>query len=49
MNLAVIYDSKSGNTKMAAEWIVAGMNEVSGVEAKAFSIQSVDELTGCQG
>ena len=43
MNLAVIYDSKSGNTKMAAEWIVAGMNEVSGVEAKAFSIQSVDE------
>lgn len=43
MKLAVIYDSKSGNTKMAAEWIAEGMNGVSEVDAKAFSIQSVDE------
>ena len=43
MKLAVLYDSKTGNTKQAAEWIVKGMNEVSGVEAKAFSITCVDE------
>ncbi len=43
MKLAVIFDSKTGNTKQAAEWIVEGMNGVSGVEAKAFSIQTVDE------
>ncbi len=38
MKLSVIYDSKTGNTKMAAEWIVEGMMRVEGVEAKAFSI-----------
>ena len=43
MKLAVIYDSKTGNTKLAAEWIAAGMNKVSGIEAKSFSIDSVDE------
>ncbi len=43
MKLAVIYDSKTGNTKEAAEWIVEGMESVSGVEAKAFSIKGVDE------
>lgn len=43
MKLSVIYDSKTGNTKEAAEWIVSGMNEVDGVEAKAFSIHEVDE------
>lgn len=43
MRLAVIYDSKTGNTKQAAEWIAEGMNEVSGVEAKALSIESCDE------
>ena len=43
MNIAVIYDSKSGNTKMAAEWIAEAMNEVSEVNAEAFSIQSADE------
>ena len=42
MKLAVIYDSKTGNTKHAAEWIVAGMREVPGVEAGAWSIESVD-------
>ncbi|MCR5202621.1 MAG: flavodoxin family protein [Lachnospiraceae bacterium] len=43
MKLSVIYDSKTGNTKQAGEWIVEGMNEVEGVEAKAFSIDSIDE------
>ena len=28
MKLAVIYDSKTGNTQKAAEWIAEGMNEV---------------------
>ncbi len=42
MKLAVIYDSKTGNTKQAAEWIVAGMNETDGVEAQAFAIGAVD-------
>mgnify|MGYP002531605088 FL=1 len=43
MNLTVIYDSKTGNTKQAAEWIVEGMNQISGIEAKSFSIESIDE------
>ena len=43
MKLSVIFDSKTGNTKQAAEWIAAGMNEVSGIEARSFSIQDVDE------
>ena len=43
MNLAVVYDSKSGNTKLAAEWIASGMKEVTGIDAKSFSIQSIDE------
>ncbi len=43
MKLAVIYDSKTGNTKQAAEWIAEGMGGVPGVEARAFSIHEVDE------
>ena len=43
MKLAVIYDSKTGNTKQAAEWIAEGMNTVSGAEAAEFSILEVDE------
>ena len=43
MKLSVIYDSKTGNTKQAAEWIAEGMNSLEGVEAKAFSIAAVDE------
>lgn len=43
MKLAVIYDSKTGNTRQAAEWIAAGMGEVPGVEARTFSIHEVDE------
>ena len=43
MKLAVIYDSVSGNTKQAAEWIAEGMKRVKGTEAKAFSIHDVEE------
>ena len=51
MILAVIYDSKTGNTKQAAEWITEGMSKVDGVDAKAFSIHEVDEkfVKGSQG
>lgn len=43
MKLAVIVDSKTGNTRQAADWIVQGMNQVEGMEAKAFTIPEVDE------
>ena len=43
MKLAVIYDTKTGTTKQAAEWIAEGMQKVSGVEAEAFNIEAVDE------
>lgn len=43
MKMAVIYDSKTGNTKQAAQWIADGMNGNSGKEAKAFSVESYDE------
>ncbi len=42
MKFAVIYDSKTGNTKQAAEWIAEGMNGATGAEAKAFAIGEVD-------
>ena len=43
MKLVVIVDSKTGNTKQAAEWIADGMNKVGSVEAKAFTIHDIDE------
>lgn len=43
MKLAVIYDSKSGNTKKAAEWIAEGMSALSGIEVRSFHFQSLDE------
>ncbi len=43
MKLAVIYDSRTGNTKRAAEWIAEGMNSVGDTEARAFPIGEVDE------
>ncbi len=41
MKLSIIYDSKTGNTKQAAEWIAEGMNKISGIEAKCFLINEV--------
>jgi len=43
MKLSVVYDSKTGNTKQAAEWIAQGMQDVAGVEARTFSIHDGDE------
>ena len=43
MKLAAIVDSKTGNTRQAADWIVQGMNQVEDMEAKAFTIPEVDE------
>ena len=43
MNLAVIYDSKTGNTAQAAQWIAEGMNEIGGAQAQTFSIDAIDE------
>ena len=43
MKFAVIVDSRTGNTRQAADWIVEGMNAVDGAEAKAFTIPEVDE------
>ena len=43
MKFAVIVDSRTGNTRQAADWIVEGMNAVDGVEAKAFTIPEIDE------
>ena len=43
MKLAVIYESVTGNTKQAAEWIAQGMNAVTGAEAAAFRIGETDE------
>lgn len=43
MKLAIIYDSKTGNTQKCAEWVAEGMNSIADIEAKSFSIDSVDE------
>ena len=43
MKLEVIADSRTGNTRQAADWIAEGMNRVAGMEAKAFTLSAVDE------
>lgn len=43
MKMSVIYHSVTGNTKNMGEKIVEGMNLVTGVEAKCFSIDNIDE------
>ena len=42
MKFSVIYDSRTGNTKQAAEWIAEGMNRLEGAEARCFSVHDVD-------
>ena len=42
LRLSVIYDSRTGNTSQAAEWIAEGMRSA-GAEARTFKIDSVDE------
>jgi len=41
-HLAIIYDSKTGTTKQAANWIAEGMQAIGDAEAKCFSIPDVD-------
>lgn len=50
MKSSVLYDSKTGHTKKMAESIVEGMNSVEGMQAKAISIDAVDEawIKECQ-
>ena len=42
MKLAVIYDSKTNNTKACAETIARGMEKAGNTEAKTFHISNVD-------
>lgn len=42
MKLAVVYHSQSGNTAKMAAAVVEGLQSVAGIEAKAFSLDSVD-------
>ena len=42
MKLSVIYHTRTGHTKLGAEWIAEGMNRIEGAEAKVFSIDDVD-------
>ena len=43
MKMTVLYYSKTGNTKQMAEVISQGMMSAGGVEARAFSIDEIDE------
>ena len=50
MKCAVLYYSKTGKTQAMAEAIVQGMTETQGVEARALSIEALDEeyLSQCR-
>lgn len=43
MKLAVIADSRTGNTLRAARWIAEGMDRAGDIEARAFTLQDIDE------
>lgn len=43
MKMSVLYYTRTGHTRQMAECIVRGMAEQPGVEARAFSIDQVDE------
>lgn len=43
MKLSVLYYSVTGNTRHMADCIAQGMNSVEGAEAKAFSMDAMDE------
>ena len=43
MKMSVLYSSVTGNTRQMAEVIAQGMASVAGVQARAFSIDDVDE------
>ena len=43
MKITILYDSKTGNTTKMADYIIEGITSVEGAEAKAFSIDAIDE------
>ena len=43
MKCSVLYYSKTGKTQVMAQAIAQGMNQVEGVDAKAFSIEELDQ------
>lgn len=43
MKLAIVYDTKTGNTAKMVEYLIEGITSVDGAEAKAFPITAVDE------
>ena len=43
MRLAIVYDTKTGNTAKMAEYLIEGFTAADGAEAKAFPITAVDE------
>jgi len=51
MNFAIIYDTRTGTTSAAAEYIAEGIGSVAGCEAKCFSVSSVDAdyVRACAG
>ncbi len=43
MQISIIYESKTGNTAKAAQYIIEGIEKVADVQAKAFQIGDIDE------
>lgn len=43
MKIAIVYDTKTGNTAKMAEYLMEGIASVDGAQAKAFPITAVDE------
>lgn len=43
MKLAIIYFSKTGNTRIMAQEVATGMEKVAGIEAKTFSLDDIDD------
>lgn len=43
MKIAIVYDSKTGNTKSVAELIAEGAKRIESVEVKCMSIEEVDQ------
>ena len=42
MQISIVYDSKTGNAREMARYVIEGITSVEGMEAKAFSIDNID-------
>ena len=42
MQISIVYDSKTGNAREMARYVIEGITSVEGLEAKAFSIDNID-------